>query len=184
MTRRSSWCATTVRGSFFLSEDGWTAENTCAGPFDPRDLLRAWRIANARVPDGCERGPWQWGIGLFHPEKLPYPPDAWSRFDAAWLPPSVSAYSHEDLDRVVNETCCAPPHDAPRVSWGQAPASYGVDELRQLVASRCPDALYLDHAGLLERGWNAHPAGSAVFERSAASGVTLVVVDVPPPSAP
>jgi hypothetical protein len=132
-------------GRFFLVEDGWTDESACAGPFEPNDVLRAWRIANVRVPDGCERGPWQWGIALFDPAPLPDRADAWSRFDAAWLPPSVSTYSDSDMDAVVNEVCCAPPHDAPHV----------------------------DRIGVLRRAWNAHPVGSPVFERSDARFVVV-----------
>jgi hypothetical protein len=166
-------------GLFFLAEDSWTERSACAGPFEPGDVLRAWRLANVRVPEGCERGPWQWGIEMLQPTPLPHAPDAWSRFEAAWLSPSVSSYSRADIDGVVNETCCAPPHDEPRVSWGKAPASVDLGELRRLAMSQCPDAADLGHAGLLERSWNAHPAGSLVLGRSAGSSV-FVVVDLPP----
>jgi hypothetical protein len=42
-----------------------------------------------------------------------------------------------------------------------------------------PDATDLGHAGLLERSWNAHPAGSLVLRVSTGSSV-FVVVDLPP----
>jgi hypothetical protein len=164
---------------YFLVEDGWTSESLGVGPFAPDDILRAWRLCNVRVPESCERGPWSWGTHLFRRAPLPSPADTLSRFDPAWLAPSVSVYSTADADKVVNETCCSPPHDEPHVSWGDIPPTQGVDELRRLAARRHADAVDLDVAGLLERAWNAHPSGSPVLKQSTLA-VTFVVVDLPP----
>jgi len=163
----------------FIVEDPWEVGSACAGPFDPNDALRAWRIANVRVPEGCERGPWQWGIRLFETGPLPDRLDAWTRFDPSWLAPSVSRYCAKDFDEVVNEACCAPPQDAPRVAWGTSVAAYEEVELRALAASRGVESRQLARLGQLERDWNAHPAGSAVFAGTGASD-GLVIVDLPP----
>jgi hypothetical protein len=145
-------------GAFFLTEDGWDERSRAAGPFDPNDVLRALRLANVRVPDGCERGPWSWGVDLFPRAVLPHPPPEYSRFDPSWAPPSASAYSSEDVDGVVNERCCAPPRDEPRVRW--------------ILTSALP-------TGLLDREWNAHPRGSLVLAQ-ARSQDAFVVIDLPP----
>jgi hypothetical protein len=165
--------------AFYIAEDGWSSQSPTAGPFDPRDILRAWRLANVRVPDGCERGPWQWGINLFKLAPVPHPSERLRRHDPTWLSPSVSAYSGSDIDSVVNEICCAPAHDAPRVNWGALGSTYGLRELRQLARLRFPDA-GCEAAGLLKREWNAHPVGSAVLARSETLLDAFLVVDLPP----
>jgi hypothetical protein len=172
-------------GAFCVVEDGWTNQSRVAGPFDPNDVLRAWRIANVRVPEGCERGPWRWGIGLLALAPPPFRADEWHRFDPAWLPPSVSRYSASDCDRVVNETCCAPPHDEPHVRWAALPEAYDLRDLQGLVQLRFPDANGAgDSAGILEREWNAHPVGSGVLARSASLGRGFFVVDLAGPASP
>src|SRR5262245_57607309 len=93
-------------GELRIVEDGWSPGSDAAGPFEPGDVLRAFRLANTSVPNGCELGPWEPGITLFRREKLPGHPDDWSRLDPAWLPPSVTRYGESDVDHVVNETCC------------------------------------------------------------------------------
>jgi hypothetical protein len=168
-------------GLFCIAQDGWDDRATVAGPFAPGDVLRAWRVANLRIPEGCERVSWQWGIGLLRMRPLPYPASEWSRFDPSWLSPSVSVYSSPDVDEVVTETCCVPPHDKPRVAWDTAPPLFDVDELRGLAALHSPGATN-DTVGLLERDWNGHPVGSVVFTADVHSCTDLVVVDLPPPA--
>src|SRR5436309_2889844 len=95
-------------GELRIVEGGWSFDSAAAGPFHPDDVLRAWRLANTSVPDGCELGPWQPGIALFTRAKLPGHPNDWSRLEAAWLSPSVTRYSESDIRQVINEICCAP----------------------------------------------------------------------------
>lgn len=161
----------------WLVVDGWTAESEAAGPFHPHDILRALRLASTFIPQGCELGPWQRGLGLFERSKLPFHPSEWSRVEPSWLDPSVSRYSEQDIDCVVNETCCAPARDMPRVDW-RAVAANGA-EVRALVRARCPD-LDLAHVGALHRAWNAHPAGSLLLAESELLSGAFIVVDCPP----
>jgi hypothetical protein len=164
-------------GALFVVEDGWRDGAIALGPFHPRDVLRALRLANVRVPEGCERGPWRWGTGLFPASRLPHPAGEWSAFAPAWASPSASHYRAEDVDRVVNEICCAPSHEPPRVRWSDAPA---VDaEIRDLVLARFPDA-GLDVAGVLDRAWNAHPRGSLVLAATPLLAPSFAIADLPP----
>jgi len=143
--------------ALYLAPDGWTRDSLVAGPFAEHDALRAWRLANMRIPEGCERGPWQWGIALFERRSLPFPPHEASAFDPSWLPPSTTRYADADTDGVVNEVCCGAPRDEPHVRWTDATR------------------------GELAREWNAHPAGSRV-EREGPGA--FVVVDAAPCTAP
>jgi hypothetical protein len=140
----------------YLAPDGWTGDALVAGPLDDDQALRAYRLANVRVPQGCERGPWQWGFDSFERRPLPFPPSEWSAFDPRWAPPSTTLYSDADADRVVNEVCCGAPRDEPSIRWEPS----GV--------------------GRLEREWNAHPKGSPVrrLQESHGSG-QFVVIDEP-----
>lgn len=164
---------------FYLIEDGWSSRTPAVGPFDPNDVLRAWRLTNVRIPDGCERGPWQWGTGFFRAAALPHPGHEWSAYETSWLPPSVSPYLASDVDRVVNESCCAAPHDEPRVTWNDPPASLDLIHLRTLATDRFPDVVG-DAAGVLKQEWNAHPAGSLVLAKETRLCETFVVIDLPP----
>lgn len=162
----------------WVVEDGWSRDSDAAGPFHPDDVLRAFRLANTSVPDGCERGPWQPGIALFRRTKLPGHPNDWSSVEPTWLPPSFTRYSDSDVSGVINETCCAPPQDAPRIDWSMR-ANAAATELGTLVCARHP-GLVLSHIGTLQRPWNVHPAGSPVFARSEDLSATFVVIDLPP----
>jgi hypothetical protein len=176
---RARYVAVTSRTSgLWIVEEGWTAESRAAGPFRPNDALRAVRLANVAVPEGCELGPWQEGIGLFVREPLPGHPNDWSRVDAAWLPPSVSRYAGTDMERVINESCCARPSDPPRIDW-HAQSTDEERAARELVAIRCPD-LDLGAFGLLARAWNIHPSGSPALTETASSSGNVVIVDLPP----
>ncbi|WP_437734509.1 hypothetical protein [Sorangium sp. So ce1335] len=165
-------------GEFWLVEDGWTAESIAAGPFRPEDILRAFRLANTLVPEGCELGPWQTGIGLFKPAKLPSHPGDWSRVEAAWLAPSVSRYSDSDIRKPINEICCAPPQDPPRVEW-KAADTPETHEPPDLVYELCQESR-LKEVGTLRRPWNAHPPGSPLLAESKELNGIFVVIDLPP----
>lgn len=166
-------------GELWIVEDGWTAESEAAGPFRPSDVLRAFRLANTIVPEGCELGPWQHGIGLFERCKLPAHPKDWSRVDPAWLEPSLSRYDESDISEVVNETCCAPPQDRPRIDWNAEASTAEARELQALVQTSYPE-LRLHEAGTLQKAWNAHPAGSPLLAEAKSLHGVFVVVDLPP----
>ena len=162
----------------YLSPEGWNNDVLVAGPFAEDEALRAWRLANVRVPDGCERGPWQWGIHLFDLQPLPFPADEWSTFEPSWLPPGAQLYSDADADRVVNEACCGTPHDEPHVRWGEPGAP--IEDLLAVVRRRYADPV-IGAAGQLGREWNAHPTGSPVLRIQPSGGTErFVVVDLPP----
>lgn len=165
-------------GGHWIVEDGWSKQSRCAGPFLPNEALRALRLSNTYVPNGCELGPWQLGLELFSTGELPAHPQDWSRFAPAWLPPGVSFYRSEDLDVVVNESCCAPPTERPTLIRGEAPG-YASNELEALVRGRS-EGTALEPRGVLGREWNAHPTGSPVW--AAAEGLErgFAVVDLPP----
>lgn len=50
---------------YWVVEDGWSVHSVCAGPFVPEEVLRALRLSNTSVPNGCELGPRQSGLELF-----------------------------------------------------------------------------------------------------------------------
>lgn len=162
----------------WVVEDGWTEDSRAAGPFRPEDILRALRLANTSVPEGCERGPWQAGIGLFRRAVLPAPAGDWSRVDAAWLLPSVSRYSGSEGDKLVNETCCAPSAERPRIHWDDAKVAVVRSDTIALVRARC-EGLRPRHSGTLSKAWNAHPAGSIVLAESTELSEGFAIVDLP-----
>lgn len=166
-------------GELWLVEDGWTAESDAAGPFHPEDALRAFRLANTMVPEGCELGPWQPGIALFARSKLPSHPGGWARMDATWLPPSVSRYSSSDMNEVVHETCCTPAGDRPRIRWSVGDTTVDPDLIGDLVRARYPE-LRLNRGGTLSRAWNIHPEASPVLAEDEDMKGAFVVVDLPP----
>jgi hypothetical protein len=166
------------REGFWIVPEGWRAGAGAAGPFRASDILRAYRLANMMVPDGCELGPWQTGIGLFPPATLPGRTDEWDRVDPGWLPPSVSRYSAEDVREDSERLCCAPPTDKPRlerVPGGEDPT---IADSAALVASLFGAGAF-PVAATLSRAWNAHPAGSPVFAEGADLTSVFLVIDVP-----
>lgn len=164
---------------YWLVQDGWAIGDEAAGPFRSYDILRAYRLANTLVPDGCELGPWQYGIALFSLGSLPGKNNDWSHCEPNWLTPSVSLYSAADILDVPSEGCCVVPTDKPRVNWLPADAVTKVDSLIELVRSRYP-GLVLPAMATLIRSWNVHPIGSPLFAESKLFGGTFVVVDLPP----
>jgi hypothetical protein len=162
----------------WLVEDGWTADSEAAGPFREEEGLRAFRLANTIVPEGCELGPWRSGLGLFKRTRLPGHPNDWSRVDAAWLTPSVSRYVRAELDSIVNETCCAPPKDEPRLDWGAVPGRNWTS-WSDVVLGQHPD-LQARQVGLLSKAWNVHPKGSVVVATDRAFSGDFAIVDLPP----
>jgi hypothetical protein len=166
----------------WLVEEGWSEDSVATGPFAPEDALRAYRIANAIVPEGCELGPWQRGLALLGKSKLPGQPSDWSPFELSWLPPTVTVYPAGSLDRLTNETCCAPICKPPRVRLFPLVGDDGA-ELARLVRQRHPQ-LDVNFGGTLDREWNLHPEGSPAFARHPDLSAGLVVVDLPPGSQP
>jgi hypothetical protein len=78
------------KAGLWIVPDGWTSESRAAGPFNPDEALRALRLANVRVPRGCELGPWRDGLGLFERRRLSGHANDWSRVEPAWLTRSMS----------------------------------------------------------------------------------------------
>ena len=159
----------------WIVEDGWSDDSKAAGPFSPDDLLRAVRLANTSVPDGCELGPWQPGIRLFEPTRLPGHSNDWTRVETAWLSRTVALYSESDTTQVSNERCCEAPTDIPRV---RVEPSLSTTDLDDLVRTRAHGA-QLRYIGVLRRPWNAHPEGSPVYGRSTDLDEAFAVVDLP-----
>jgi hypothetical protein len=159
----------------WIVEEGWSGESEAAGPFSPDDLLRAVRLANTSVPDGCELGPWQSGIRLFGPTRLPGHSNDWTRVETAWLSRTVTLYSESDITQVTNETCCEAPKDIPRV---RVEPSLPTADLDALVRTRAP-GLQLRCMGVLRCPWNAHPEGSPVYSRSIDLDQAFAAIDLP-----
>ena len=169
------------RGSdkgFWIVENGWATGSFAAGPFHPHDVLRAFMLANTIVPEGCELGPWQSGIGLFERSSLPGHAHDWSIVDPAWLEPSICLYSEAAMVTVVNESCCTPAQDRPRIDW-TAVADSARAEIQRLVNARFP-AMNVNEVGLLKRPWDVHVAGSPVVARTMELRGEFGVVDQPP----
>lgn len=163
----------------WIVEEGWTARSEAAGPFDPRDALRALRLANTCVPEGCRLGPWRGGISLFNRSRLPGHAGEWTIVDLATLPPSISRYEAGDMGRVANEGCCAAPRDLPRVSWVVGGERSEGSAPEELVRARCPEVPW-SRVGILARPWNVHPVGSPIVSVDEELGGAFVIVDLPP----
>lgn len=163
---------------YWIVEDGWSKQSRCAGPFLPNEALRALRLANTYVPEGCELGPWTLGMALLQTGELPAHPGDWSRFAPAWLPPGVTFYRGADLDLVVNESCCAPPTERPLLVQ-RAAQGYAPTELQALVHARSEETP-LQPRGVLGRQWNAHPEGSPVWAAAESLDSGFAIVDLPP----
>lgn len=131
-----------------------------AGPFEPDAGVRALRLANVEIPEGCELGPWQDGLGFFAVAPLPTYPHQWSPIDPAQLEPSITVYGAEDIRDDGDRTCCAPPTYPPRVQW-EAPEDL-LNSISKPVYLKYP-FLAQARIGTLSRTWNAHPARSLVW---------------------
>jgi hypothetical protein len=153
--------------------------SACSAPGE-REALRAFRLANTLVPEGCELGPWLRGLGLFSRTRLPGHPDEWSRVEVPWLEPSVASYRRADLERVSIETCCAPARDEPRVDWTPAPPDDRAT-WRELVSSLHPHLRAEGvEVGVLTRPWNVHPAGSPVVATDRSLSGDFAIIDLAP----
>jgi hypothetical protein len=161
----------------WLTEEGWTRRSRGVGPLRPEQALRAVRLVNTTVPQGCELGPWQSGLELFASLPLPAHADAWERIDEGWLPPSVSRYVPADVDGVVNESCCATPADRPKVDFAPTDVS-ALAEARDRVDAEWSE-LAPTLGGILLRPWNVHPVGSVLWSRSRDFHDDFAVVDLP-----
>jgi hypothetical protein len=135
------------------------------GPFDDSCILRALRVANTPVIDGCELGPSQLGwFELENRRALSQRRNASVRHQAD-LPPSTTSYDEEGLAAVVG--CCSRFDSPPHVNWN------GIDDWQPFRET--PPS----HAGTLERAWNAHPAGSLVFCDDTETLAGLTLIDLP-----
>ncbi len=165
------------RAEYWIVSAGWRTGSIAAGPFRPCDVLRAHRLANTLVPDGCELGPWQHGLSLFQPSALPGQADDWARVDPSWLPPSVSQYTAADVREVPARACCAPPADRPRLDWLAASELGGFERGEALI-----EALYPEHKSTaiatLSRSWNVHPPGSPLFAAHKSLDGEFFVIDL------
>lgn len=162
--------------------DAWTGAHLVAGPFRPRDALRAFRLANTMVPEGCELMPWQSGMGLFRLSPLPGHANDWSRVEPTWLEPSVSSYSEDAISIVINESCCAPARDQPCIEWtidDLLLPGISKTEAQRLVLAQFP-AVNVSQVGLLKKLWNVHPAGSPVVAGTRELTGEFVMIDLPP----
>jgi hypothetical protein len=161
----------------WVTEKGWTARSSAAGPFRADQVLRALRLANTRIPQGCELGPWQTGLELFATSTLPSHANDWQRVEEDWLTPSVSRYAGSSIDQVVNETCCARPTDRPCVAF-DSDQPHSASDVREHMEVAWPE-LNPVFAGVLLRPWNAHPEGSAVWAHDHDLEGDFAVIDFP-----
>jgi hypothetical protein len=163
-------------GALWIVSDGWNPGSRAAGPLRPDQVLRALRLSQTTIPDGCELGPWRSGLELFDPAPLPPHANDWTRVDPTWLLPSVSPYTPADIDGVVNEACCGAPRDAPKITWSEE--SRELREARAVVSSSGA-AIDVTRGGILSRPWNVHPPGSWILSANAALDSDFVVIDLP-----
>jgi len=135
-----------------------------AGPIEPHEAVRALRLANLAIPEGCELGPWQDGLGFFETAPLPGHPQGWEPVDAAWLEPSVTPYRGEDITGQAQRLCCAPPTSPPDVLWDDEdegdPTWHSPPDLLDFalrpINARYP-LLQSARIGSLRGAWNGHP---------------------------
>lgn len=164
----------------WITMTGLGATKRAAGPFEPHDAVRALRLANLSIPNGCELGPWQDGLGFFQVGPLPGPAHEWIPVQPARLEPSVTPYQGEDIVGEAKRTCCAPPTAPPKVHWSEKSGGDPVpDELAlalQAIYARHP-ALRNARIGSLLRTWNAHPKGSLVWAETGALERGFFVAD-------
>ena len=162
------------RQEYWVVEESWTSRSLAAGPFRAEDALRAYRLANTLVPEGCERGPWQTGIQMLSLKSIPVGANEWEPVASNWLPPSITEYEESDFDKVSNELCCSPAIIRPQVRWRDAQDPALEDSIDAALQGRV-----FPESGALRREWNVHPAGSPVVAVAKELGGRFVVVDVP-----
>lgn len=160
------------------------APERAAGPFEPHDAVRAIRLANLSVPDGCELGPWQDGLGLFEIAPLPGDPREWSPVEPAWLKPSVTTYEERDITGSPERICCAPPTTPPPVVWDDEDTEESDWEAPPDLLDFALNPIYAAHphlrsarVGSLRSAWNGHPEICMVWAPSGAVGGAIVVAD-------
>lgn len=160
------------------------APERSAGPFEPHEAVRARRIANLVVPNGCELGPWQDGLGMFAIAPLPGREAEWDEVELAWLEPSVTPYGLEDITGAAACACCAPPTYPPDVAWDDeddgdegwdAPADL-LDFAFEPIFARWP-ALRAARSGWTRAAWNGHPEACPVWAPSGALEGGFFVAD-------
>lgn len=141
-----------------------------AGPFEPHEAVRVLRLANLSIPDGCELGPWQDGLGFFEVAPLPGDSAEWDHVEPAWLEPSVSRYGHEDITGETERVCCAPPTAPPDVLWEDEDAEDPDWETPPDLLDFALDPIYARYpelrearVGTLRKAWNAHPELALVW---------------------
>lgn len=135
-----------------------------AGPFEPHEAVRALRLANLSIPDGCELGPWQDGIGLFDVSPLPGHPREWDAIEPSWLEPSVTEYTERDITDESEHVCCAPPTAPPPVVWDDEDTEDIGWETPPNLLDFALDPIFARHpilrsarVGSLRGAWNGHP---------------------------
>lgn len=163
----------------YIGPEGWDSNSEVTRSLAPQDALRALRLANVNVPDGCELGPWQRGIGLFETMTLSFPVDEYVQIEAAWLLPALSQYSMALVNETEDVTCCAPPHHKPKIKWDVIHSEYSLDELQEMAHAKF-GSKDLTVAGELTDEWNAHPSGSIVIATPMRLTGDFIVVDLPP----
>lgn len=112
--------------------------NRSAGPFETGTALRALRLANVSIPDGCALGPWQDGLALFAVTSLPEPFYNFRPVEPRTLEPSMTSYGSEDLAGEVANVRCAPPTAPPKATWASETDAVVRRCLEQVLA-RAPD---------------------------------------------
>lgn len=156
-------------GEHWIVGDGWSVGAPSIGPLIDAQLLRAVRVAESLVPQGCELGPWQDGFYLFDPTPLPGTVNEWEDFDLSWAPPSVTQYDASMMSLFANDACCGGTPRSPDIRWN------GVD-VGSAAEHSLPDAYRW--TGALTREWNVHPAGSPVYSTARGTDDAFVVVDL------
>lgn len=164
----------------WIVEKGFREGCAAAGPFREQDILRALRLANTAVPDGCAKVAWQSGIALLEPTALPDHPNNWTPLGSRVLPPSISRYQAKDIDEEPGEACCSPPHDVPIVDWSCSEASSG-QWLTYVHDRGFESEAESSRVGELKRLWNAHPEGSLVIAPAGVRWDAFFVIDVAAP---
>lgn len=157
-----------------------------AGPFEPHEAVRALRLANLEIPDGCELGPWQTGLGFFPRVALPEDWYEWTEVHPSRLEPSVTRYGRDDITGETLRICCAPPTYPPKVLWTdkktkKAPPSVFAPErlmgISERVFARHPE-LRTARVGALKKAWNGHPEHSLLWAPTGALEGDFYIADV------